>query len=386
MCPGIHHLPHLLSHSALASLHCQESAFPVKHKILTVSSSMWHADSAVAWRERTGMAGVSISASGRSGGAQSTGRIRATSPPGALAARVRPNGRVLRAMRVCDPETPCSSHDWECGSPQTALSDRRRTHAEHDQAIERVRRALAIAADLGDRGLHAVASYFAGINHLFLGDYPRAAEVLRGTIACLEGDLARELLGLSAFPAVLARGMLGYALGIRGEFVEGIAQGEEAVRTADAIDHLYSIGIVCSLVGWVYLDKGDVQKSIPYLERSLHLGQVGSFSLTFDAASALGCAYAMSGRIADALPLLDQCASQDLLEIRINSGPRLYLKTGEGYLLAGRPDEATQMALRARDLAQQRRERGRLAEALRLLGEIATYRDPPEAESAEVHY
>ena len=182
----------------------------------------------------------------------------------------------------------------------TVLDDRRRlgwvsfylarefTFAgEHDQAIERVRRALAIAADLGDRGLHAVASYFAGINHLFLGDYPRAAEVLRGTIACLEGDLARELLGLSAFPEVLARGMLGYALGIRGEFAEGIAHGEEAVRTADAIDHLYSIGIVCSLVGWVYLDKGDVQKSIPYLERSLHLGQVGSFSLTFDAASAL---------------------------------------------------------------------------------------------------
>ena len=44
------------------------------------------------------------------------------------------------------------------------------------------------------------------------------------------------------------------------------------------------------------------------------------------------------------------------------------------------------MALRARDLAQQRRERGRLAEALRLLGEIAVYRDPPEVESAGAHY
>src|SRR6516164_9095141 len=44
------------------------------------------------------------------------------------------------------------------------------------------------------------------------------------------------------------------------------------------------------------------------------------------------------------------------------------------------------MALRARDLAQQRRERGCLAEALRLLGEIATYRDPPEAESAKAHH
>jgi len=66
--------------------------------------------------------------------------------------------------------------------------------------------------------------------------------------------------------------------------------------------------------------------------------------------------------------------------------PRVYLRTGEAYLVAGRLNEATQMALRARDLAQRRRERGCLAEALRLLGEIAVYRDPPEAESAETYY
>jgi len=231
-----------------------------------------------------------------------------------------------------------------------------------------------------------VASYFAGINRLFLGDYPRAAEVLRGTIACLEGDLARERLGLAAFPSVLAHTMLGYTLGVCGEFAEGIAHGEEAVRTAEAFDHLYSLGIACFYVGLVYLDKGDVQNSIPYLERSTHLGQVGSFTLTFEATSALGCVYAMSGRIADALPLLDQCASQDLSETRTYSVPRVYLLTGEAYLVAGRLNEATQMALRARDLAQQRRERGCLAEALWLLGEIAVHRDPPEVESAEALY
>jgi tetratricopeptide (TPR) repeat protein len=129
-----------------------------------------------------------------------------------------------------------------------------------------------------------------------------------------------------------------------------------------------------------------VQNSIPYLERSTHLGQVGSFTLTFEATSALGCAYALTGRIADALPLLEQCASQDLSETRTYSVPRVYLRAGEAYLAAGRPNEATQMALRARDLAQQRRERGILAEAVWLLGEIAVHRDPPEVESAEALY
>jgi tetratricopeptide (TPR) repeat protein len=255
---------------------------------------------------------------------------------------------------------------------------------EHDQAIERANRALAIAADLGDRRLQAAASYHIGVAHYALGDYPRAAEVLRETVACLEGDLARERLGLWAFPSVMARTMLGCTLGVRGEFDAGIAYGEEAVRTAEALDHLFSLGIACVLVGSIYLDKGEVQKSIPYLERSMHLGQVGSFQ--FLTMSALGYAYALSGRIPDALPLLDQCASQDLSETRTYSVPRVYVRTGEAYLVAGRLNEATQMAVRARDLARQRRERGCLAEALRLLGDIAAHAEPPDLESAEGHY
>src|SRR6516162_3882418 len=125
----------------------------------------------------------------------------------------------------------------------TALDDRRRlgwasVHlarefnlaGEHDRVIERAKRALAIAADLGDRRLHAVASYHMGLAHYALGNYPRAAEVLRETVACVEGDLARERLGLSVFPSVTARTMLGCTLGECGEFAEGIAHGEEAVR------------------------------------------------------------------------------------------------------------------------------------------------------------
>jgi tetratricopeptide (TPR) repeat protein len=180
--------------------------------------------------------------------------------------------------------------------------------------------------------------------------------------------------------------MLGYTLGERGEFAEGIAHGEEAVRTAEAFDHLFSLGVASSWIGSVYLYKGDVQKSIPYLERSAHLGQVGSFPFMYMATSALGYAHALSGRIADALTLLDQCASRDLSETRTFSVPRVYLWTGEAYLAAGRLDEATQMARRARDLAQLRRERGHFAEALRLLGDIAVCQDPPAVESAEAHY
>ena len=126
---------------------------------------------------------------------------------------------------------------------------------------------------------------------------------------------------------------------------------------------------------------------MPYLERSAHLGRVGSFPFVFRATSALGYANALSGRIPDALPLLDQRASQDLSETRaLYDVARVYMRTSKGYLLIGRLDEATQMALRARDLAQQRREGGRLADVQRLIGDIAVHRDPPEVESAAAHY
>jgi tetratricopeptide (TPR) repeat protein len=62
------------------------------------------------------------------------------------------------------------------------------------------------------------------------------------------------------------------------------------------------------------------------------------------------------------------------------------VELGEAYLLANRLADAQGAAKRALTLARQRGERGYEAWALRLLGEIASHHDPPEAESAEAHY
>jgi tetratricopeptide (TPR) repeat protein len=52
-------------------------------------------------------------------------------------------------------------------------------------------------------------------------------------------------------------------------------------------------------------------------------------------------------------------------------------------MLAGRLEEAHAIAERALALAREHQERGNQAYALRLLGNIAMHRDPPEAEPAE---
>ena len=55
-------------------------------------------------------------------------------------------------------------------------------------------------------------------------------------------------------------------------------------------------------------------------------------------------------------------------------------------MLAGRLEEAHALAERALALARTHQERGHQAYALRLLGDIAARREPPESASAEAHY
>ena len=93
-----------------------------------------------------------------------------------------------------------------------------------------------------------------------------------------------------------------------------------------------------------------------------------------------------AGRVAEALPLLEQ-AEQRGAAMGTMGGQSLRVGyVSEAYLLAGRMQEAVQLAGRALDLARAHKERGHEAWALRLLGEIAAHQDPPEIEPAEHHY
>ena len=62
------------------------------------------------------------------------------------------------------------------------------------------------------------------------------------------------------------------------------------------------------------------------------------------------------------------------------------LSLGEAHMLAGHLEEAHTLTDRALAHAREHQERGNQAYALRLLGEIATRREPPEIALAETHY
>jgi tetratricopeptide (TPR) repeat protein len=94
----------------------------------------------------------------------------------------------------------------------------------------------------------------------------------------------------------------------------------------------------------------------------------------------------LSGRVAEALPLLGQALEQAASERRLGEQALRVAALSEAFLLAGRTGEALQTAQRALDLSRAHEERGHEAWALRLLGEITAQRDPPDGEKAEAFY
>ena len=102
--------------------------------------------------------------------------------------------------------------------------------------------------------------------------------------------------------------------------------------------------------------------------------------------SVLGYAYALAGRSADAIPLLEEAVQRPVLTGSQEGQSLRTIWLGEAYLLAGREGDARAATQRALALALQHKERGYEAYALRLLGEIAARIDSPDIKDAADYY
>jgi tetratricopeptide (TPR) repeat protein len=103
-------------------------------------------------------------------------------------------------------------------------------------------------------------------------------------------------------------------------------------------------------------------------------------------AAALGAAYTMAGRVANAIPLLKQAVEQTTATDMSGLHVRCHLPLSEAQMLTGRLEEAHTLAEHALMLAREHQERGHQAYALRLLGDIAARHEPLEHKQAEARY
>jgi tetratricopeptide (TPR) repeat protein len=92
------------------------------------------------------------------------------------------------------------------------------------------------------------------------------------------------------------------------------------------------------------------------------------------------------GRLDEALPLLERAVAQSVAMHTMAAHALLVAYLSQGYLQAGRIQDATDQAGHALAYARVHKERGHEAWVLRLLGEIAARQAPPDVTYAEAHY
>jgi tetratricopeptide (TPR) repeat protein len=172
-----------------------------------------------------------------------------------------------------------------------------------------------------------------------------------------------------------------------GAFAEGNARAAETLRIAEAAEVTTSRIQADLAMGLVALRQGELNKAIAVLERGLGLCQSANLPFWFPrVGSALGCAYTLTGRVAEGLPLLEQAVTQAVAIGQMLHQPLWVAYLAEAYLISGRREDAMVHGERALALAREHKERGHEAWTLRLLGEIAARHAPPQVGPAEAHY
>jgi tetratricopeptide (TPR) repeat protein len=290
-------------------------------------------------------------------------------------------------------------HLREAETLATALDDQRRLGwvcaymstqvqqvGDDERGLAYGQRALAIATSSGDFALEMMATFNMGLYYHPLGNYRQAAHYHRKNAAALVGEWLYERLDEAGLPSVFCRAWLVRSLAELGDFSEGNSQGAEAVRIAETVEQPFTRISAYLGIGFLHLRQGDLPQAIARLEKGLEICQTADVLLQLPlAVGALGYAYTLSGRLAEAQPLLTQAI--ELTAARpVGQYPLWAAHLGEAYLLAGRPEDAHQLAERALARALDCKQQGYEAYVLRLYGEIAAQRTPLEVEPAAAAY
>jgi tetratricopeptide (TPR) repeat protein len=258
---------------------------------------------------------------------------------------------------------------------------------DQERYLELSQRALAIAEALGDFATRVRATYYLGSAYHTQGDYPRAIDYLRQAVAFVEREPFWKAFDSIGVISVNARLYLCWSLAEMGSFAEGSARAEEALRIAEAAEATVSRIQAYFAIGLVALRQGALDRAIAVLERGVGLCQSANIPFWFPrVGSTLGCAYALTGRVAEGLSLLEQAVAQGVAIGQMVFQPLWVAYLAEAYLVSGRREDAIIHGEPALALACKHKERSHEAWALCLLGDIAAQHAAPEVEQAVHHY
>jgi tetratricopeptide (TPR) repeat protein len=253
-----------------------------------------------------------------------------------------------------------------------------------DGAMAAGQQALELAVELGDRALQGEVSYYLGQAYYFIGDFGRAAELLRRNVEAADGESGTPSTSL----LIQSQAWLAFTLSALGAFAEGRRHGEEALRLATLEGRGATPIIVHGRLGHLYLAKGDLEHAIRVLEPGLALCRASGYrgGVLRVIAAGLGYAYALQGRLAEGRVLLEEAISEGIRQGALQNHSLWVAWLSEVCRLAGHGEEAWQHARQALDLARQQKARGDEALALHQLGVVHAHADLPDVAPAEAYY
>jgi DNA-binding winged helix-turn-helix (wHTH) protein/class 3 adenylate cyclase/tetratricopeptide (TPR) repeat protein len=263
------------------------------------------------------------------------------------------------------------------------MADVLRVMGDTDGAMAAGQQALALAAALGERAVQGHASFTLGLAYYAIGDFGRAAELLRRNMEATDRESGTPHTDMR----IDAQARLATALGALGEFAEGRRHGEEALRLAMLAGRGITPIIVRDCLGHLYLTQGDLEHAIQVFDQGLALCRAsGNRDWLRFIAGGLGYASALQGRLAEGRALLEEAISESLRTRALLNHSRWVAWLSEVCRLMGRGDEALQHARQALDLARQHKERGNEAQALYQLGIVHAHTAPSDVGKAEAYY
>jgi tetratricopeptide (TPR) repeat protein len=252
-----------------------------------------------------------------------------------------------------------------------------------DGAIATGRQALALAAALGDSALQVEASSTLGSVYSTIGDFGRAAELLRWNVEAAD----RESDMLSPEWRISSRVWLARTLSQLGAFAEGRRHGEEALRLATLIGRGSTPMQAHAGLGELCLAQGDLAHAMRVLEQGLALCRAaGNRTNLRLIVAGLGYAAALQGRLAEGRALLEEAVSEGIHMGTLQGQAYRVVWLSEVCRLAGCGEEAWQHARQALDLARQQKAPGDEAHALHQLGTVQAHADHSNVAPAEAYY
>jgi len=177
----------------------------------------------------------------------------------------------------------------------------------HEQAIEAGRRARAVADERGDVALRTATDLYLGRAHLFLGNFPQAIEIFQGVVDALQGDRARDHLGLPILPSVFARSHLVECLVELGRFADSRRYADEAVALAEVRNHPDTLLWAYHGLGIHHLALGEVEAATAAFEHAYGLCLSHDMPAYVPRISAeLALALALGGRAKEAVAMVQR--------------------------------------------------------------------------------